>query len=53
MIRLRLSQAIEGQRKFKGQLLTIDGDDLVLLVDGEQLKLQFANVEKANLLGQI
>lgn len=39
----------ESRKHFKGELLGIDGDDILLLVDGETIKFSLNLISKANL----
>ena len=41
---------VDGRRKFKGKLSAIEGDTLVVLLDGEEYELIFSNIDKANLV---
>ena len=49
-INAKLSMPLNGRRKFKGKLLAIENDTLVVLLDGEEYELIFNNVDKANLV---
>jgi ribosome maturation factor RimP len=49
-INVKLSIPLNGRRKFKGKLQTIENDTLVVLLDGEEYELIFSNVDKANLV---
>lgn len=48
--KVELERAIDGRRRFKGRLMGLDGEDVVMLVDGEEVRLPFAQVEKAKLV---
>ena len=49
-VNLRLSIPLNGRRKFKGKLETIENDTLIVTVDGEDYELVMSNVDKANLV---
>mgnify|MGYP000648679429 CR=1 FL=1 len=49
-INVRTSMPLNGRRKFKGQLVAIENDTLVVTVDGEEYELIFSNIDKANLV---
>ncbi len=52
MVRLQLVRPIDNQRKFKGRLLGMAGDD-ILLQDGEKtLHIPFESIDKARLVPQ-
>lgn len=41
---------VEGRRKFKGRILSVDGDRLFLEQDGVEVALDFNNIAKARLV---
>ena len=49
-INVRLSIPLNGRRKFKGKLVSIENDTLVVSLDGEEYELIISNVDKANLV---
>ncbi len=49
-INLKLSVPLNGRRKFKGQLVNIDNDTLIVVVDGLDYELVISNIDKANLV---
>jgi len=49
-VNVRLSLPLNGRRKFKGILNAIEGDVLIVTVDGEEFELVFSNVDKGNLV---
>lgn len=51
-VNVRLSMPINGRRKFKGTLVTIEKDMLVINVDGIDYDITFNNIDKANLVAQ-
>ena len=48
-VQLRLRVPVEGRRKFRGELQGVRGDDVVVVVDGEELTFPLQDIEKANL----
>ncbi|NQY63908.1 MAG: ribosome maturation factor RimP [Alteromonadaceae bacterium] len=49
-VNVRLAIPLNGRRKFKGKLETIENDILVVTVDGQDYELMMSNVDKANLV---
>lgn len=49
-VRIRLRIPRQGQRNFSGILKEVNGDALVLEVEGELLQIELANLEKARLV---
>ncbi len=49
-VNVRLSLPLNGRRKFKGKLETIENDNLIVTVDGEAYELVFSNVDKGNVV---
>lgn len=49
-VKLRLRNPVQGQRKFKGTIVKVDGDKICLQVDGTDLDLVHSDVEKANIV---
>jgi ribosome maturation factor RimP len=50
MVEVRLHAPLHGRRKFKGRILGVDGDEVILDMDGEEYRLAIGNVEKAHLI---
>ncbi len=50
VLSIRLNYAFEGRKKFKGQLVGVEGSDVVLRVDNEEYLLPFDTIHKANLV---
>ena len=48
-IDLRLRRPFEGQRRFKGLLRAVEGEEVVLLVDDHEYLLPFTEIERAQL----
>lgn len=49
-VEVKLTVPQEGRRKFKGLLTALDGDMLVMEVDGKPYSLLFDNIDKANVV---
>ena len=49
-VNVKLSIPLNGRRKFKGELVAIEGDNMVVVVDGEDYSLNINNIEKGNLV---
>ena len=45
-----LTHALEGQRRFQGKILAVEGDDIVMETQEGTVRLPFADVRKAKLL---
>ncbi len=52
VVEVKLGVPLNGRRKFKGQLNAIEGDLLIVEVDGETYELPHGNIDKANLVPQ-
>lgn len=48
--RVELSVPLEGRKRFKGQLVAVEGDELVMEVDERSWRLPLEQVEKARLV---
>jgi ribosome maturation factor RimP len=49
-IEAKIAMPLNGRRKFKGKLVAIENDTLIVSVDGEEYELILSNVDKANLV---
>lgn len=49
MVRVQLSRPMEGRRRFKAQIIAVDGDDVLLLEEGTEFRIAFGQIEKAKL----
>ena len=49
-IKLRMSSLIEGRRRFKGQLLQADDESVLMNVEGNEIRLAYADMDKARLV---
>ncbi len=52
-IKVRVYTPIHNRRNFVGILLRVDGNDIHLLVDHEEVVLPFLDIEKANVIADI
>jgi len=54
-VKIKLYAPIDQRRQYKGILQRIEGEDIYLLVEGsgQEVKLPFSAIEKANLIGDI
>jgi len=50
VIEVKLSMPLSGRRKFKGCLVAVENDTLVVTVDNEDYDLVLGNIVKANLV---
>jgi ribosome maturation factor RimP len=50
IIEVKLSIPLNGRRKFKGCLVAVENDTLIVTVDGEDYDLVLGNIVKANLV---
>jgi len=50
-IKIRVYTPIHNRRNFVGVLSRVDGNDIHLLVDNEEIVLPFLDIEKANVIG--
>ena len=53
IVNVKLSMPLNGRRKFKGTLVAIENDTLIVDVDGNEYELAFSNVDKANLVAKL
>ena len=49
-IKLRTAYPVEGQRKFKGQLIGLQGEDVIFRQDDMEISLPFDQIEQARLV---
>lgn len=49
MVRLQLSSALDGRRRFKARLAGVEGREVLLLEDGRNYRIPFDLIEKARL----
>jgi ribosome maturation factor RimP len=53
IVNVRLSMPLNGRRKFKGPLVAIENDTLIVQVDSIDYELAISNVDKANLVAKL
>jgi ribosome maturation factor RimP len=51
-INVKLSMPLNGRRKFKGALVAIENDTLIVEVDSIDYELVISNIDKANLVAK-
>ncbi|AZQ84124.1 ribosome maturation factor RimP [Colwellia sp. Arc7-635] len=49
-VEVKISMPLNGRRKFKGKLVTIENDSLIVMVDNEEYELVISNIDKAHLV---
>lgn len=52
-IKVRVCANIHNRRNFAGVLVRVEGNDIHLLVEGEEIVLPFSDIEKANVVADI
>ena len=50
--RVKLNVAVEGRSNYKGTIIEVDGDEVVLQVEGESVRLPLAQLSSARLVPQ-
>ena len=48
-VKVHLTHALNNRRKWQGTLHSVDGDSIVLTVEGEAVAIPYAQIEKGNL----
>lgn len=51
-VKVRLRTAFEGRRNFSGQLVAVEGEDVVVVVDDHEYLLPFDQIDKANIVAR-
>jgi len=51
-VKVRMREAVSGRRNFKGMLVGVEGDAIVVNVDQERFSLPIARIERARLVPQ-
>lgn len=51
-VKVRMNEAVLGRRNFKGTLVGMEGDAVVVVVDNERFSLPIARIERARLVPQ-
>jgi len=52
-VRIRLKRPYEGQRKYSGQLRGVEGDEIILVHQEEEILIPFEEIERANVAPSI
>jgi ribosome maturation factor RimP len=52
-VKVRMREAVTGRRNFKGTLVGVEGDAIVVHVDQERYSLPMAKIERARLVPQL
>ena len=52
-VALQTTEPINGRGKWTGTLCGMEGDDVIIEVEGERTAIPFASVKKANIKGQV
>ena len=52
-VRIRLKRPYEGQRKYSGQLRGVEGDEIILGHQGEEILFPFEEIDRANVVPSI
>ena len=52
-VRIRLKRPYEGQRKYSGQLRGIEGDEIILGYQDEEILFPFEEIERANVVPSV
>ena len=53
LVRIRLKRPFEGRRKFVGQLRGLEGDEVVVGFEGEEIIFPYEEIERANVVPDI
>jgi len=49
-VKIKLARAQDGRKNFKGVLQGIENDEVILNMDGEEIRLSLANIEQSRLV---
>ena len=49
-VEVKISMPLNGRRKFKGKLVAVENDNLIVMVDNEEYELVISNIDKAHLV---
>ncbi len=50
LVEIRMHAPVAGRRKYKGRIQGVEGDEVVIDMDGEEHRLAFDNIDKAHLI---
>ncbi|MEJ0022681.1 MAG: ribosome maturation factor RimP [Alphaproteobacteria bacterium] len=48
--KVELARMIDGRRRFRGEIRSVDGDDVVMLIDANEVRLPFSALSEARLV---
>ncbi|MGB1261760.1 MAG: ribosome maturation factor RimP [Cognaticolwellia sp.] len=49
-VEVKISMPLNGRRKFKGKLVAVENDSIIVMVDNEEYELVISNIDKAHLV---
>ena len=49
-VEVKISMPLNGRRKFKGKLVAVENDSVIVMVDNEEYELVISNIDKAHLV---
>ena len=49
-VEAKISMPLNGRRKFKGKLVAVENESLIVMVDNEEYELVISNIDKAHLV---
>ena len=49
-VRLQMARPLDGRRRFKGRLLQVEGDEILLSEEGKEYRIPYALIDRARLL---
>lgn len=52
-VQVRLGVPLQGRRKFRGNLMGVEGDEVIVVVDEEEFRLPLADIEQAKVVPEI
>jgi len=50
LVRVKLNTAVAGRRNYKGTIVSVDGSEIGLLIDGETVQVNFEQIDSARLV---
>jgi ribosome maturation factor RimP len=52
-VQIKLGVPMNGRRKFRGRMQAVEGDEVVLVVDDQEFRLSFDNIEQARVIPEL